>query len=264
MAVLESPQGFGEQLRWWRTYRRLSQLDLAGLAGVSAKHLSYLETGRSSPSPEMVLHLARHLDIPIREQNALLLAAGYAPRYPERTLDDDAMADVRHVVDLQLRHHQPYPAVCVDRRWDLLAANDAAWAFVDGVAAELLEPPMNVMRLSLHPGGLAPRIRDFATYAAHLLAQLRAEATRTADRRLAELIAEIAAYPTMTGIAGTLEPHDHTSPILPLRIQVGDQELSFITTIATIGAPREVTTSELAIEAFYPADAATTAAYEAR
>jgi transcriptional regulator with XRE-family HTH domain len=156
MAVLESPQGFSEQLRWWRTYRRFSQLDLAGLAGVSAKHLSYLETGRSTPSPEMVLHLARHLDVPAREQNALLLAAGYAPRYPERSLDDDAMADVRRVVDLQLRHHEPYPAICVDRRWDLLAANDAAWAFVDGVAPELAEPPINVMRLSLHPEGPHP------------------------------------------------------------------------------------------------------------
>jgi transcriptional regulator with XRE-family HTH domain len=263
MAVPESPQGFGEQLRWWRTYRRLSQLDLAGLAGVSAKHLSYLETGRSTPSPEMVLHLARQLDVPTRQQNALLLAAGYAPRYPERSLDDAAMADVRRVVDLQLRHHQPYPAACVDRRWDLLAANDAAWAFVEGIAPELLEPPINLMRLSLHPGGLAPRVRNFATYAAHLLAQLHAEAARTADRRLAELIDEIAAYPTMTGVAGTLRPLDHTSPVLPLRIQVGDQELSFITTIATIGAPQDVTTSELAIEAFYPADDTTAAAYEA-
>jgi transcriptional regulator with XRE-family HTH domain len=264
VAVLESPQGFGEQLRWWRTYRRMSQLTLAGLAGVSAKHLSYLETGRSTPSPEMVLHLARHLDVPAREQNALLLAAGYAPRYPERSLDDDAMSDIRRVVDLQLRHHQPYPAVCVDRRWALLAANDAAWVFVDGVAAELLEPPVNVMRLSLHPGGLAPRIRNFASYAAHLLAQLRAEAARTADRRLADLVDEITGYPTMTPVAGSVRALDHTSAVLPLRIAIGGEELSFITTIATIGAPQDVTTSELAIEAFYPADDTTAAAFEGR
>jgi transcriptional regulator with XRE-family HTH domain len=264
MAVLESPQGFGEQLRWWRSYRRLSQLDLAGLAGVSTKHLSYLETGRAAPSPEMVLHLARHLDVPNREQNALLLAAGYAPRYPERSLDDASMADVRRVVDLQLRHHQPYPAVCVNRRWDLLAANDAAWGFVDGVAAELLEPPINVMRLSLHPGGLAPRVRNFASYAAHLLAQIRAEVARTADRRLAELADEIAAYPTVAGIAGTIHPSDHTSAVLPLRIQIDGRELSFITTIATIGAPQDITTSELAVEAFYPADDTTAAAFEGR
>ncbi len=257
VSLADQPARFGDHLRWWRRYRRLSQLDLAGLADVSSKHLSFLETGRSSPSREMVLHLARHLEVPVRHQNGLLVAAGYAARFAERSLGDHTMAEVRRVVDLHLEHHEPYPAICEDRRWDLLAANGAAQLFLHGVAPELLDPPINVVRISLHPAGLAPRVRNFNAYAAHLLGRLRLQAARTADPDIADLLDEVSTYVDVEAQgAGDGPP----GPMLPLRIDHDGHELALISTIATIGAPLDITTAELAIEAFYPADPATASA----
>lgn len=204
----------------------------------------------------MVLHLARHLEVPIRHQNELLVAAGFSPRFSERTLDDEAMGEIRQVVDLQLAHHEPYPAICVDRKWDLMAANASAQLFLDGIDPELLGPPLNVIRLSLHPSGLAPRVRNFGGYAAHLVDRLRSQASHAGDPQLMELLDEVSGYPGVEPAAG----HHQPGPVLPLEITLAGHDLSLVSTIASFGAPQEVTTAELAIEAFYPADEASAAA----
>src|SRR4051795_8799265 len=196
MSVMTPSRGVGELLRDWRQRRRLSQLDLAVEADVSARHLSFVETGRSKPSRELLLHLAEHLDVPLRERNALLLAAGYAPAYAERALGDDAMAPVRDALERLLKGHEPFPAVAVDRQWELVSANAPALALLtDGVAPELLEPPANTLRISLHPDGLAPRIANLTEYSAHLLTRLRREAALSADPALVALYDELRAYP---------------------------------------------------------------------
>jgi transcriptional regulator with XRE-family HTH domain len=252
----------GDLLRDWRQRRRRSQLDLAGEAAVSARHLSFVETGRSRPSRELVLHLAEHLDVPLRERNALLLAAGYAPTYRQTALDDEEMAPVRAALDTILAGHQPYPAIVVDRHWDLVTANEAALAVLtEGMAAELLAPPVNVLRASLHPDGMAPRIVNFAQWATHLVDRLRREADLYADPRLAELHDELCGYP---GVAGSSDPADTVSRLfVPLVLRVGDGELRFFSTVATFGTARDVTLEELAIESFFPADAATADALRA-
>jgi transcriptional regulator with XRE-family HTH domain len=169
MTVATATPGAGPLLRDWRLRRRLSQLELSSEAEVSARHLSFVETGRSKPSRELLLHLAEHLDVPLRDRNGLLLAAGYAPDYRETPLDDELMAPVREALDKVLVGHEPFPAVIVDRRWDLVSANRPALALLtDGVAAELLEPPVNTLRVSLHPQGLAPRDENLAEYGQHL------------------------------------------------------------------------------------------------
>lgn len=256
VALADTSSRFGDHLRWWRHHRRFSQLELGLSAGVSAKHVSFLETGRSSPSREMVLHLARHLDVPLRHQNDLLTAAGFSPQFGERSLDDDAMAEIRQVIELQLAHHQPYPAICVDRRWDLISANAAAQVFLEGVSAPLLEPPVNVMRISLHPNGLAPRVRNFTVYAGHLVARLRAQAAHAVDPGLVDLLDEVSAYP---GVRAAAHEETIAGPVLPLRIDIAGVEVALVSTIASIGAPQEITTAELAVEAFYPADEASAA-----
>lgn len=185
---------FGEALRTWRMHRRLSQLDLAVRAGVSTKHVSFLETGRAKPSPEMVVHLAEHLDVPIRQRNALLLAAGHAPRYGETPLADEAMAAARRAIDMMLEHHQPFPAVVIDRQWNLVAANPAAMLLSSGVDPNAFEPPVNVVRLSLHPQGLGPRVRNLAEFGGYLLERLRHQAAATADAELAALVVELTPY----------------------------------------------------------------------
>lgn len=255
-SVLHStPAGVGELLRSWRLRRRLSQLDLGLAAGVSTKHVSFIETGRSSPSREMILHLANELEVPMRERNVLLLAAGYAPRYAETPLDAEAMAAVRHAVQLVLDHHDPFPAVVVDRRWDVVTANASAALLTDGVDPGLLEPPVNVLRISLHPAGLAPRVINFADYAAHLVSRLRRQVEQSADPDLEALLREVSAYPNVpSGNAGALpEP----GVIQPLIIDAGGSRLSLFSTIATFGTPLDITAAELAIEAFFPADRAT-------
>lgn len=248
----------GHLLRDWRHRRRLSQLEVASEAAVSARHLSFVETGRSRPSRELVLHLAEHLGVPLRERNALLLAAGYAPTYRETPLDAEAMTPVRDALALVLAGHEPFPAIVVDRHWDLVGANAPAAAIMsEGVAPELLAPPCNTMRVTLHPGGLAPRIANFAQYSAHLVDRLRREADAYADDRLAGLIDEMCGYP---GVTGSPTPGATASELfVPLVLRTGAGKLTFFSTLTTFGTARDITVEELAIESFFPADAATAA-----
>ncbi len=245
----------GILLRDWRRRRRLSQLDLALEAGVSARHLSFLETGRSRPSREMVLHLSEQLDVPLRDRNRLLLAAGFAPAFEERPIDAPEMAPVREALEKILTGHEPYPALVVDRWWNLQAANRSVQLFTQHLPAHLLEPPVNVLRASLHPDGMASRILNYGEWRAHLVDRLRRQVALTGDEALAELLAEINDYPGETG-----EAHGRGGEIaVPLKFDAGDQELAFFSTIATFGTAVDITLAELAIEAFFPADEATAA-----
>ena len=241
----------GQLLREWRERRRISQLDLAIQADVSARHLSFVETGRSRPTPAMILRLTEQLDVPLRERNTLLLAGGYAPAYPEHGLDEPELRSVRAALRQVLAGHEPYPAVLVDRWWTLLDSNPALAVLVDGVAPELLEPPVNVLRVALHPDGMAPRIGNLAEWRGHLLTQLRHRAQALGDQRLRDLCAELLGYP------GGAEVTPPDGVVLPLRYRRGDQELSLFSISAVVGTATDVTVQELAIEAFYPADAAT-------
>ncbi|RYE30150.1 MAG: XRE family transcriptional regulator [Hyphomicrobiales bacterium] len=250
----------GALLRDWRQLRRFSQLDLALEAEISQKHLSFIESGRSRPSREMVLLLAEHLGVPLRERNALLLAAGYAPIYPERSLEDPSLDAARSAIDLILRGHEPYPAVAVDRYWTLLAYNNAVTPLLGLVTdAELLKTPVNVLRLSLHPQGLAPFILNLTEWRAHLLARLRQQVRATADARLGELLGELMSYSHPD--AGTRHDAEAEAAIVvPLQLKLGDTTLSLISTTTVFGTPVDVTLSELALETFFPADTATAAA----
>jgi transcriptional regulator with XRE-family HTH domain len=259
MALATAPVAtrLGDLLKHWRARRRLSQLDLALQAGVSTRHLSFLETGRSKPSRELLLHLAEQLDVPLRERNALLLAAGYAPVYRRTALDDPEMASVRQAIDLILRGHEPLPAVVVDHRWDLVAANAGVDAFLGLLPPTLLEPPINVIRASLHPDGLAPLIVNFEEYAGHLVGRLRRQLEASGDTGLDELLTEALAYP---GVAAS-EQAVTGGVVLPLRLALPDgPTLAFFSTMTVFGAPLDVTVSELAVESFYPADEATATA----
>ncbi|SFT91587.1 Transcriptional regulator, contains XRE-family HTH domain [Geodermatophilus amargosae] len=250
MTTLTRPP-VGELLRVWRQRRRLSQLDLANDAEVSARHLSFLETGRARPSREMLLRLAERLEVPLRERNELLLAAGFAPAYGRRALDSPDMAAVTRALDLVLTAYEPYPAVVVDRSWELVTANASVALFLDGVPAHLLEPPANVLRLSLHPEGLAPRIANLPQWRAHLLHRLGREAHLTGDPGLASLHRELAALP-----GGT----DRSTPdgiAVPLRLRTDGGVLSFLSTVTTFGTAVDLTAAELSVEAFLPADEVT-------
>lgn len=251
---------FGELFRSWREARHLSQLGLATEAEISQKHLSFIESGRAAPSRDMVLRLAEHLDVPLRERNVLLLAAGYAPVYPEHALDAPALAQVRAAMDIVLQGHEPYPALAVDRHWTMVAANRALAPLLEGVAPELLQPPVNVMRLSLHPRGMAPRIVNLAEVRGHLLERLRRQHRLTRDAVIAALLVELAAFPApVAGIQPTREP----AVVVPLQVRTASGVLSFFSTTTVFGTPAEVTLSELSLEAFYPADAATAATLRA-
>jgi transcriptional regulator with XRE-family HTH domain len=243
-------------LRSWRRRRSLSQLELSLNAGISSRHLSFLETGRARPSREMVLHLAGELEVPPRERNSLLLAAGFAPLFTERSLDEPTMALVRQAIDRFLRAHEPYPAVVVDRYHDLLASNDALQVMLEGVAPELLEPPANALRIALHPGGMAPRTLNLGEWSAHLMRRLYREMQVTADPRLQSLYDELAAYPgvELASPQGSIQAADI---VLPLRLRDGDGELAFFSTLSTFGTAIDITLDELSIEAFYPANART-------
>jgi len=245
----------GELLRQWRERRRLSQLDLSIQADISTRHLSFVETGRSQPTPTMIMRLTEHLEVPLRERNALLLAGGYAPAYPQHGLDEPELQSVRAALSQVLAGHDPYPAVVVNRWWELLDSNAAIAMLIEGCAAALLEPPVNVLRLSLHPDGMAPRIANLPQWRAHLLTQLQHRAAALGDQRLSELHDELLGYP-----GGTAEPASATGVVLPLRYRHGDRELSLFSISAGVGIATDVTVEELAIEAFYPADAATAAA----
>jgi transcriptional regulator with XRE-family HTH domain len=249
----------GDLLREWRHRRQLSQLDLAIQAEISARHLSFVETGRSKPTSEMILRLTEHLDVPLRDRNTLLLAGGYAPAYPERPLDGPELAAVRAALRHVLAGHDPYPAVVVNRWWELVDANAAAAMLTEDAAPELLVPPVNVLRVSLHPDGLAPRILNLAEWRAHLLTRLQHQTAATGDARLAELLAELRGYP-----GGEGRPPALADVVVPLRYRHADQELSLFSMTAVIGTPMDVTIDELAIETFYPADEATAEALWAR
>lgn len=255
----------GELLRGWRRRRHRSQLDLATEAEVSTRHLSFVETGRSKPSRELLLHLAEHLEVPLRERNALLLAAGYAPVHRETALDDAAMGPVRAALDRLLEAHAPFPALIVNRRHELVLANAPAAAFLEGIAPHLLAPPINVLRVSLHPDGMAPRIANLAEWGSHLRSQLHREVVQTADPALAALEAELAGYPG-TGEVDAAATHDPVAAlVVPLRLRTPDGGLlSFFSTIATFGTAVDITLAELSIESFFPADDATAAALGAR
>jgi len=256
------PRSVGEHLREWRQRRRLSQLDLALEANVSSKHLSFVETGRARPSRDMILHLAERLDIPLREQNILLVSAGYAAAFPERPLDDPALAVAREAVEVVLKGHEPYPALAVDRHWQLVAANAAVAPLLTDADPKLLAPPVNVLRLSLHPDGVAPRIVNLAEWRAHILMRLRQQIEVSADPVLAALYDELAGYPSPS-----IDPRkpparpnsEFGNVVVPLRLASAHGTLSFFSTTTVFGTPIDVTLAELAIEAFFPADAATAA-----
>ena len=236
----------------------MSQLDLASEAEISARHLSFVETGRSQPSREMVLHLAEALEMPLRERNALLMAAGFAPLFGERALTDPALAPARAAIDLVLKGHEPYPALAVDRRWTLIAHNRAVALLLEGIAPELLVAPVNVLRLSMHPQGLSPRILNYAEWRAHVLARIKRDIDLTGDAGLSDLLAELKAYPVPQH-ARLARPVEAAGPamVVPLRLDSPAGVLSFISTITVFGTPIDVTLSEIAIESFFPADAHT-------
>ena len=245
--------GAGDLVREWRQRRRLSQLELAGEAEISTRHLSFVETGRATPSRGMLLRLAERLDMPLRARNEMLHAAGFAALYPERPLDAPEMSVARRAVDAVLDAHAPFPALAVDRHWTLVASNAAVAPLLAGVSPALLRGPVNVLRMSLHPDGLAPRIENLAEWRAHLLARLQQQVERSGDAQLVALHAELAAYPTR---AGNAHAHEFGGIAVPLRLRVDGlaEPLSLISTTTVFGTPVDVTLSELALECFYPAD----------
>lgn len=258
-APASSPLAFGPLLREWRQRRRLSQLDLAMDADISTRHLSYVETGRATPSRAMVLHLAEQLEVPLRERNALLTAAGYAPLYPERTLDDPALQVARQMVERLLKAHEPHPALAVDRHWNMLAHNQQVLLLMQGIAPELTQPPVNVLRVSLHPQGVAPRIVNLLGWREHLFERLRRQIAISADPVLVALLQELQAYPVPEGA----DAHEHipaNAVAVPLQLRTPAGVLSFLSTITVFGTPVDVTLSELALETFFPSDDFTTQA----
>jgi transcriptional regulator with XRE-family HTH domain len=246
----------GGLLRTWRERRRLSQLELAGAADISARHMSFLETGRSSPSRAMLLRLAERLDIPLRERNALLLSAGYAPMYSERRLDDPALEQARKAVQLVIQGHHPYPALAIDRHWTLVASNSALTSLLTGIDSRLLEPPVNVLRLGLHPQGVAPRVANYTPWRASTLMRLRQQIAATADPILIELLAELESYPLISTpeTESKYEDGDYAGVVVPFRLRTDYGVLSFFSTTTVFGTPLDITLSELAIESFFPAD----------
>jgi transcriptional regulator with XRE-family HTH domain len=244
------PVHIGDHLREWRQRRNLSQLDLAGEAEISARHLSFVETGRATPSREMVLRLAERLEVPLRERNVLLVAAGFAPAFAQRSLDDPALASARRAIDLVLKAHEPNPALAVDRHWNLVTANRLVAPLLEGVPERLLGQPLNVMRLSFHPEGLASRTVNLAEWCAHLLERLHRQCETTADPELIKLHNDLKAFP----IPARKGPLSTDSVAVPFRMRLGDDVLSFISTTMVFGTPVDITLSELALETFFPAD----------
>ncbi|MFF3225895.1 helix-turn-helix domain-containing protein [Nocardia suismassiliense] len=244
-------QTAGDLLRHWRLERRLSQLELAGRSDTSARHLSFIETGRAKPSRAMLVHLSEHLEIPLRERNRLLLAAGYAPVYAEPTLDAPAMDAVRSAMSQILTGHQPYPALAIDQSWTMIDANAGVTLLLDGIDPALLTPPINALRLSLHPDGMAGQIVNLAEWRGHLFARLSRQIEVTGSPELVELRDELRTYP-----GGEVDPAlpDPDQSVVPLRLLRDGHELSFISITSVFGTPMNVTVAELAIESFFPAD----------
>jgi len=235
----------------------MSQLDLALEADISQRHLSFIESGRSAPSREMVLRLSEHMSVPLRQRNRLLVAAGYAPSFGEHALADAPLKPALAAVELILKGHEPYPAIAVDKNWDMVRANASIAPFLEGVAeASLLRPPVNVLRLALHPGGLAPRIANLDEWRLHLMERLRMQVETTADPALTALEKELSGYPGRA--SRSAKRYDAAANVaVPLQLRMGETLLCFISTITIFGTPLDVTLSELAIESFFPADPAT-------
>lgn len=250
--LIDTSAPIGDHIRQWRTHRRMSQLDLALEAEISTRHLSFLETGRARPSREMVLNLAERLRVPQRERNRLLLAAGFAPAFVERPLDSPEMEAARRAIGHVLAGYMPYPALAVDRHWNLVEANAAVTSIIASVAPRLLEPPVNVLRLSLDPEGLAPRIANLPEWRSALFARLREQIDASADPALVTLLDELRALP-----GGEAEGADAAAVIVPMQLDGDAGRLSLISMTTIFGTPVDVTLSELAIEAFLPADEAT-------
>jgi transcriptional regulator with XRE-family HTH domain len=246
----------GRQLRQWREKRRMSQLQLAAQADVSARHLSFVETGRALPSRDMVLRLAEHLDVPLRDRNDLLLAAGFAPLYSRSSMEAPQMTAVRSAIAQVLAGQEPYPALVADQDWNLVDANKSLSLFTDGVASDLLEPPINVIRLALHPEGFASRILNLGEWRAHLLGRLRRRIALHGDERLTELYRELLAYPCDQPVPDLGRDGEH-GIVVPLRLRHEGHDLAMFCTVAVFGSPLDVTVAELAIETFFPADAQT-------
>jgi transcriptional regulator with XRE-family HTH domain len=264
----------GQLIRSWRQRRRLTQLDLALASQVSTRHLSFVETGRSRPTSRLILNLSDQLEIPLRERNQILLAAGFAPAYPQHGLADTPMAAVSDAISQILDAHEPYPAVVVDRHWEMVMANEAVGILTEGCAPDLLAPPVNVLRLSLHPRGMAGRIRNLGEWRGHILHRLEHQLDRAGDPALADLLKELRGYPgegsegdrggAQGGRGGTPGWDGPTAAlVVPLRVSWRDRELPFISTTTVFGTPLDVTVAELAIEAFYPADPETAAVLRA-
>ncbi|MGW4505959.1 helix-turn-helix domain-containing protein [Streptomyces sp. NPDC004436] len=247
----------GTLLRAWRERRGISQLELAGRADSSSRHISFIETGRSRPSEEMVLRLADHLDVPMRERNSLLFAAGYAPRYAHTALDDPTMGTLREGIQRLLTGYEPYPALVVNATYEVVAANAGITMLLDGLPEHLLTPPLNAMRITLHPEGLAPRIRNLREWRGHLLHQMERQIALARSEPLRALYEEVSAYPVLErpGDGPPLEPV--AAIALPLVIEHDGHVLSFVSSIATFNTPMDVTVAELAIETMLPADPAT-------
>ncbi|MCP3802851.1 helix-turn-helix transcriptional regulator [Allokutzneria sp. A3M-2-11 16] len=251
----------GELLRDWRGRRRLSQLDLSLRADISARHLSFVETGRSAPSRDMVLRLAEQLEVPLRERNRLLLAAGFAPAYRESALDSPRLSAVQAAVRQVLAAHEPYPSVAVDRRWNLVEANAASSLFTDDIAPHLLAGQPNALRISLHPDGMASRIVNLGQWRAHLLGRLAREVAVSGDAEVASLLAELRDYPCDEP---EVEVPDTGEVFVPLRVRHAGAELSLLSTVSTFGTALDITVAELSVESFFPADAATASFLRAR
>jgi transcriptional regulator with XRE-family HTH domain len=252
--MAQASRPVGDMLREWRQRRRISQLDLALDAEVSAKHVSFVETGRAQPSREMILRFAEHLQVPLRDRNVLLNAGGYAAIFPERSLDDAALTTARRAVDLVLRGHEPYPAIAIDRHWTLVAANRAVAPLTAGIPAALLQPPTNVLRLSLHPDGLAPRIVNYGEWRAHVIDRVNRQVETTADAVLADLLSELRQYPAPSESGSAIPKRDYQGVVVPLELRADSGVLAFISTTTVFGTPVDITLSELAVESFFPAD----------
>jgi transcriptional regulator with XRE-family HTH domain len=247
---------FGDHLREWRTRRRMSQLDFSLEAEISQKHLSFIESGRSTPSRDMVIHLAERLDIPLRERNTMLLAAGYAPMYLARSIDDPSLKPALEAIHLILKSHAPFPSIALDRHWNLIAHNEAAGMFLGDITdPELLKPPVNILRLSLHPGGLAPRVHGLAAWRQHVFERLRHQIALTADPVLMQLLTELLAYPCpKEKEQATPMLVDPSEVFVKFTVDLSLGRLSFFSTITVFGTPIDVTLSEIALETFFPAD----------
>ena len=246
--------GFGEHLRAWRQRRRLSQLDLAVEADISTRHLSYVETGRANPSREMVLRLTARLEVPLRERNAFLVAAGYAPMYRETRLDEPAMAAAKQAVEMILTSHEPFPAMAIDRHWNLVTANRMLRHLLTDVDASLLQSPVNVLRLSLHPRGLAPKIVNLAQWRAHLFERLSHQIAASAEPSLIDLLAELRNLPLPVADAEEYLQGEHMGVAMPMKFRTPAGVLSFISTTTIFGSPLDVTLQEIALETFFPLD----------